>query len=151
MNIDRKTKDEKEDSWQHHVTDSDLSLKLFTVKQYTSEEKGITNLIVISLWHYLLYVQIYPGGAQGNYSSNSIILAIAPHFILPCDVNDFNAIDIRLTICNHPFISIFSFSIQMTSRWNYVTWNITIDKIMIVIAMTKNTVAITINKNKAPI
>ena len=40
MNIDRKTKDEKEDSWHHHITDSDLSLKLFTVKQYTSEEQG---------------------------------------------------------------------------------------------------------------
>ena len=40
MNIDRKTKDEKEDSWQHHITDSDLSLKLFTVKQYTSDEQG---------------------------------------------------------------------------------------------------------------
>ena len=50
MNIDRKTKDEKEDSWQHHITDSDLSLKLFTVKQYRPlMNKGITNLIVISL------------------------------------------------------------------------------------------------------
>ena len=106
-------------------------------------------MIVISLWHYLLYVQIYPGGVQGNYSSNSIILAIATRFILPCDVDDFDAVDIRLTVCNHPFISIFSFSILMTSSWNYVTWNIKIDKIMIVIAMTKTTEAITINKNKA--
>ena len=40
MNIDRKTKDEKEDSWQHHINDSDLSLKLFTVKQYTSDVQG---------------------------------------------------------------------------------------------------------------
>ena len=57
MNIDRKTKDEKEDSWQHHITDSDLSLKLFTVKQYTSDEEEnnkfnryiFMTLLVISL------------------------------------------------------------------------------------------------------
>ena len=57
MNIDRKTKDEKEDSWQLHITDSDLSLKLFTVNQYISDEQGnnqfncytIMTLLVIRL------------------------------------------------------------------------------------------------------
>ena len=36
MNIDRKTKDEKEDSWQHHITDSDwgYSTKRATIILY---------------------------------------------------------------------------------------------------------------------
>ena len=57
MNIDRKTKDEKEDSWQHHITDSDLSLKLFTVNQYISDEQGNNQFNQNSVSHqFLQYV-----------------------------------------------------------------------------------------------